>query len=149
MVCWLFNMASITLCQLEGRSPQVYTTQCSTVFLCPSWYWLQHQYHPYWVITEMSVCDSTQGNVLSPIMGSEISVICPSSKASVSWFQISLSPSVLAIPLWHFRQVLKGEPKTLDFLKRNTKTFNPPPHYLAQLWTSSLFQCYSSLPLRQ
>lgn len=62
-------------------SRKVYTAKCSTLILCRSWFWLQHEYHPSWVITDKSVCLSIKGDVLSSITGSKIFAICPSFKA--------------------------------------------------------------------
>lgn len=64
----------------------------------------------------------------------------------VSCFQISLVLSVLTVPLWLFREVLKREPKTPGFIGEKHKVIlNPRPKYLAQLSTASLLQCWFSL----
>lgn len=117
-------------------------------FLHSSWYWMQTEYQPWPVITEILVSFSIQGDVLLPITGSKISGIHSSSKASGSCFQILLSLSVLKVPLWPFREVLK-EPKTPGFPEEKYKDpLNPWSQHLAQLLTSTLRQCcsFSSSP---
>lgn len=124
MVCWFLCLPGTTLCQLNGRKPPIYTTKCSTVFLGPCWYRLKTEYHPCEVINEISLRLSIQGDTLSPMTRSEISGVCPSSKASGSRFQVLPSMSVPAVPLRPFREVPK--PKTSGFPEEKYKALLIP-----------------------
>lgn len=148
MACSFFRASSMTLCQTQGRRPQSSTAEWRTVILRPSQCLLQTEHHPCQGITETPACLSIQIAMLLLITGSDISGICPCSKASASCIHIPLGPCVRDIPVWLFREVLEGEPSAPGFPGEKYRiAFSPGSQHLAQLSAFSLHQYWSLSPM--
>lgn len=110
------RVACIICLRWEEEGAQVYPTRCARAPLsflvlaagCVS---------VLWVLTEMSVCHSIQGDLFSPITGSRIAALLPKLLVPTSRFTQFICVCNNSVVFCR----LKGEPKTPGFLEKKYK----------------------------